>query len=68
MEEKDDRKPVILKRLAMSSLGGKMMNLLHRNCFIKLIIFSATIVVVLSFSCQTGSALEKSAKDQPKVG
>ena len=41
------------------------MNLLHRNCFIRLLIFSATLVVVLSFLCQKGSAQEKTAADQP---
>ena len=41
------------------------MNLLHRNCFIRFFIFSATIVVVLSFLCQKGSAQEKTPADQP---
>jgi hypothetical protein len=35
------------------------MNLLHRNCIIRVFICSATIVVLLSFLCQTGSAQEK---------
>jgi len=42
-----------------------MMNLLHRNRFIRVFIFSATIVVVLSFLYQTGSAQENTATDQP---
>ncbi len=41
------------------------MILLHRNCFIRVFICSATVVVLLSFSWQTGSAQEKTAADQP---
>ena len=41
------------------------MNLQHRNFFIRVFIFSATFVVLLSFLYQTGSAQEKTAADQP---
>ena len=42
-----------------------MMNLLYRNCFIRFFSFLAMILVVLSFLCQTGSAQEKTAVEQP---
>ncbi len=41
------------------------MNLLHRTCFVRFFIFSATIVIVLSFLCRKGSAQQKTAADQP---
>ena len=41
------------------------MSLLQRNCFIRLFLCSATVVVLLSFWNQTGSAQEKTAADQP---
>jgi potassium efflux system protein len=42
-----------------------MMTLGHRNCFIRFFICSATVVVLLSFMYQTGSAQEKTAVEQP---
>ncbi|UCD77341.1 MAG: mechanosensitive ion channel, partial [Desulfobacterales bacterium] len=43
------------------------MNLLHRKCFIRFFVFSAVIVVVLSFLCRKGSAQEKTPADQPEA-
>ncbi|MBW2429941.1 MAG: hypothetical protein JRF56_13340, partial [Deltaproteobacteria bacterium] len=42
-----------------------MINLLHRTCFIRFFIYSATIVIALSSLCRKGSAQEKTAADQP---
>ena len=42
-----------------------MVCLLHRNSFIRFFIYSATMVVSLSFLYQTGSAQEKTPADQP---
>jgi hypothetical protein len=54
-----------VKEFITSILGGAMVNLLHRNCFVRFLIFSTTIVVVLSFLCRKGSAQEKTPADQP---
>ncbi len=42
-----------------------MINLLHRNCLIRFFICSASVVILLPFLYQTGSAQEKTTTDQP---
>jgi len=41
------------------------MKLRHRNCFIRFFIFSAMVVVLMSFLYQTGWTQDKSATEQP---
>jgi hypothetical protein len=53
------------KKIGDVDAGGAMMCLLHRNCCMRLIIFSAAIVVVLSFLSPNGAAQEKTPADQP---